>query len=483
MEDLAALIIRVKTGDSQAYNIIVRRFQDMAVGYGYAISGDFHLAEDAAQEAFLKAYQTISALRDPAAFPGWFRCIVFQQVDRLRRGKRIATVSLDVETQSASAQQDPSEVVEGQTIQAQVYEAITTLPEHHRQVITLFYINDYSHKEISDFLEIPIATVKTRLYNARKRLKERMIRMIQDNLFKHRPSKNETFAHDLQAMILLVKARPHRLISNFPSPVDLHELLAVADIRDKTHLWEDASGRVVAFAIAYIQYHQLIFELAPEMLDTELASQVIAWGVEQMQAAGLKEIKVNCRDHHRDRITLLERHGFMPQPVRTLHLRRNLSDPIAKPELPAGFTIRHVAGENEDEELVMLHRAAFGTEHMTVEYRLAMMRVPEYDPTLDLLVVAPDGALAAYCNSNISLEENGLSGLNEGWIGVIGTHPDYQRRGLARALMLTCFDLMKQRGMDSVGTSTWGENSAMKAAAKSVGFQVEAETIFFQKFV
>ncbi|MDQ3919834.1 MAG: hypothetical protein M3348_15305 [Acidobacteriota bacterium] len=88
MDSLESLIMRARGGDADAYAAVVWRFQDMAVGYGYALLRDFQLAEGAAQEAFLEAYRSLSALREPAAFPGWFRRIVFKHCDGLTRGLR-----------------------------------------------------------------------------------------------------------------------------------------------------------------------------------------------------------------------------------------------------------------------------------------------------------------------------------------------------------------------------------------------------------
>jgi ribosomal protein S18 acetylase RimI-like enzyme len=149
--------------------------------------------------------------------------------------------------------------------------------------------------------------------------------------------------------------------------------------------------------------------------------------------------------------------------------------------LPAGFTIRHVSGEHEVENLVELHRAAFGTENMTVAYRLAMMCVPDYDRSLDLIAVAPDGRLAAFCVGVIPAEENALTGHKDGWLDPIGTRPEFQRRGLAHALLLTGLHLLKQRGMENAATNTWEENLAMRRTAESAGFSVAAKTIWFSK--
>src|SRR6185312_7492303 len=95
MDALEVIVTRARDGDAEAFAALVRRFQDMAVGYGYSILHDFQLAEDAAQEAFFEAYRTLSRLREPAAFAGWFRRIVFKQCDRITRRRVVATVPLD----------------------------------------------------------------------------------------------------------------------------------------------------------------------------------------------------------------------------------------------------------------------------------------------------------------------------------------------------------------------------------------------------
>ena len=68
-----------------AFGLIVQRFQDMAYGCAYTVLGDFHQAQDAAQEAFLAAFAQLPKLRQPKAFPGWFRQIVLSQCHRLTR--------------------------------------------------------------------------------------------------------------------------------------------------------------------------------------------------------------------------------------------------------------------------------------------------------------------------------------------------------------------------------------------------------------
>lgn len=192
MEELIQLVIRARAGDHVAYEKIVRRFQDMAVGYGFAVLRDMQLAEDAAQEAFVNAYADLPALQEPAAFPGWFRRIVHKQVDRVRR-RWCAYIQLDQMPEIISSEPGPAEIVERHELRKQMSEAIEALPKHQRAPLTLFYIDGYSQDEISSFLEIPVGTVKSRLHGARIRLKERIITMLQEHLTTQRPSRDDAF--------------------------------------------------------------------------------------------------------------------------------------------------------------------------------------------------------------------------------------------------------------------------------------------------
>src|SRR5260370_32241807 len=95
MDTLNALVKAAQGGDLEAFDKIVERFQDMAYASAYSMRNDAQLAEDVAQEAFIEAYLNLPKLREPAAFPGWFRRIVFKQSDRLTRVKHIPTTSLE----------------------------------------------------------------------------------------------------------------------------------------------------------------------------------------------------------------------------------------------------------------------------------------------------------------------------------------------------------------------------------------------------
>ncbi len=199
LEEVSLLIARATsargayTEKNQAFGEIVRRFQDLAFACAYAVLGDFHQAEDAAQEAFITAWRHLDQLRQPEAFPGWFKRIVLTQCNRLTRAKRLNTVVLE-RAAGVSAAPDPAAVYEQTERRAGVLAAIGELPEHERMVTMLFYIGDYAQNEIAAFLELPLTTVKKRLFSARQRLRERMLDMVRETLLEQRPSRNGQFA-------------------------------------------------------------------------------------------------------------------------------------------------------------------------------------------------------------------------------------------------------------------------------------------------
>ena len=200
-ETLVDLVEKAQKGDRLAYSQIVKHFQDLAVGYAYSILGNFPEAEEAAQEAFIEAYLNLTKLRNPAAFAGWFKRIVFKHCDRAIRGKRPVFISLNRAEELTSSQPNPLTIAETQELQSQISRVIELLPETEREVVALFYLSDRSQKEISAFLSIPVSTIKNRLHSARNRLKPEVINMVEDYLENQRPSQDDTFVKQVNQIV------------------------------------------------------------------------------------------------------------------------------------------------------------------------------------------------------------------------------------------------------------------------------------------
>ncbi len=190
MKELIQTLAAVKAGDTQAYARVIEAFQDMVFGYAYAILGDFHLAEDATQEAFIEAYHNLDTLKEAQAFAGWLRRIVRFRCNRVLRKRQENTLPLDVSTPLTDQYPGPDHIAADRELHEAVWQAMDALSEPLREATTLFYINGYSHQEISGFLEVPVNTVKSRLNASRKKLSERIMTMAKHTLHQNKPGKD-----------------------------------------------------------------------------------------------------------------------------------------------------------------------------------------------------------------------------------------------------------------------------------------------------
>jgi RNA polymerase sigma-70 factor (ECF subfamily) len=163
VEHWGTAVACARPGDPAAFGQLVRRFQDMAVAYAYSMLGDFQLAEDAAQEAFVQADRDLPSLPVPRTFPSWLRTIVFRQSRRLVRRTQVLTVPYEQARDIASDEASPAAAAERPALHQRVLAAIQSLPEHEREVTALFYINGYSQAEVAQFLDVPVSTVEVSL--------------------------------------------------------------------------------------------------------------------------------------------------------------------------------------------------------------------------------------------------------------------------------------------------------------------------------
>ncbi|MGB6483280.1 MAG: sigma-70 family RNA polymerase sigma factor [Candidatus Acidiferrales bacterium] len=172
----------------------MRICQDVAVAYAASILRDHHLAEDAAQEAFLDAYRQLTTLREPAAFSSWLRTIVFKHCDRIIRKRQLLSNSLETAVDRSSTWSSPHDELESRAAAAAVWDAIGALPESERSVILLYYMGEQSQSSAAEFLDITENAVKARLYSARRRLRQFLTKTLHKSLQATRPSNDVQFS-------------------------------------------------------------------------------------------------------------------------------------------------------------------------------------------------------------------------------------------------------------------------------------------------
>jgi len=168
------LIDRSAAGDQEAFRQLVLRHHRMVINVAFRALGELSLAEDVAQDVFIKVYKALPGYRHDKPFKHWLhRVAANAATDVLRRRRPV--VSLDgLEQPPAATGSDPQDVAARHDLQRAVRHAIANLPSHYRDTIALQAFAELSYDEIARVLDIPIGTVMSRLNGAKRLLRERL---------------------------------------------------------------------------------------------------------------------------------------------------------------------------------------------------------------------------------------------------------------------------------------------------------------------
>lgn len=168
------LMLRLKDGDRQAFNALVDRYRDRIVSYAYRMMGNAELAQDVAQETFVRVYKGANTFRDDGRFSPWVYKIANNVClsERSRRAKE----ALNVDYDGLEDTQDSGVVVEDQVMSTLTGErlrcAIAQLTTQHKTVLMMHIYQGLTYVEIGEALGVPTGTVKSRLFYAIRKLRE-----------------------------------------------------------------------------------------------------------------------------------------------------------------------------------------------------------------------------------------------------------------------------------------------------------------------
>lgn len=173
------LIGRVRRGETRHFAELVQRYQDPVYGMTLRFIGSAVDAEDLAQEAFLRAYRGLEGFKGDSRFSTWLYRITWNLcADWLRRNRRPGRAAMTIDD-AGGVPDGRVDVEEGYLAaeeKREVREALDRLDAKYRNVLILLYYQKLSYDQIADVLDVPLKTVETRLYRARKLLKETLQR-------------------------------------------------------------------------------------------------------------------------------------------------------------------------------------------------------------------------------------------------------------------------------------------------------------------
>lgn len=177
------IVERALTGDAEAFSEIVRRWERRIFALAYGMLGREEDARDACQETFLAAWRNLRGFRGEAKVSSWLhRIAVNQCITRQRRAKVRGETALEdeAETDGASfsvpAHESPAHAAESHQTTETIRRAVNALPTELRQVIVMKEFEELTFQQIAEALDLPLSTVKSRLYTALRQLRMRLER-------------------------------------------------------------------------------------------------------------------------------------------------------------------------------------------------------------------------------------------------------------------------------------------------------------------
>jgi len=289
-----------------------------------------------------------------------------------------------------------------------------------------------------------------------------------------RPYRDE---QDLEGMRqLLMEGRKAAGPVYYVHPGDLNWWLYYLDqdFKNRIYLWGDENYKTVMGWILFspsFGAFDVFISPDPGLCDQRIG--LFVWAEEQMSrlvgeqgGADLRTMWVSEHDH--DLIAHLEGRGFTCSDYHLVYLQQPLNEEISKPDLPHGYCLRPVAGEQELEQRALVSHAAFGSSKPIADYierYLRFMRSPVYKAEWDLVAVAPSGEFAAFCVGWLD-EENQL-----GYFEPVGTHPNFRRRGLAVAVLREGLCRMQVRGLLTASVCVESDNPPAQKLYEALGFR------------
>lgn len=291
-----------------------------------------------------------------------------------------------------------------------------------------------------------------------------------------------TGLQDLHAMLdLLAEGRMAAGHTYYAHRGDLQWWLFYTYIPEQTwqssiRLWME-QGRLIGFALLAPEISSFDVFVHPRWRGTSREEEMLKLVLAEM--AGLDELQtVWTAEDDNWRIAWLEANGFQRSEDYFYWMTRSLSGPLEGPALPAGFSTRHSRGEEDARLRSIASAAAFESSKPFDEYverTVRFTRSPVYVPEHELYVIGPDGNVASFC----ILWTDPLNRM--GLFEPVGTHPDFQGRGLGKSLLFEGLRRLKAEGMQQASLCTRHDNAHALKLYESVGFQKVKRLLTFSR--
>ena len=186
------LVKRAKSGDYQAFDLLVLKYQSRLISTAFKFVKDVQIAEDVVQDSFIKAYQALESFREDSSFYTWiYRITVNTSKNFLVSKKRKSELLNSDLSEDASYEIEPVEtyspedLLQATQLKKVITETIDQLGEDTRTALTLRELDGLSYEQIADVVNCPVGTVRSRIFRGREVIDEAISQYKQDNKTKY----------------------------------------------------------------------------------------------------------------------------------------------------------------------------------------------------------------------------------------------------------------------------------------------------------
>jgi ribosomal protein S18 acetylase RimI-like enzyme len=257
------------------------------------------------------------------------------------------------------------------------------------------------------------------------------------------------------------------------------------DDPENSRLWFDENGQLLAWAVLQTPFWTIDYVSHPDA-EIYLHQEILSWADQRARAAintanGRPAWFIMVFSGQTNRIRDLENAGFKCQSDAggdswsKVLMRRSSQTPVKVYEPRSGFTVRPLAGENEVEMYVELHRSVFESKNMTKEWRTHTLQHTDYKPDLDIVVEAPDGRLVAFCICWFN--ENS----RDGQVEPLGCHKDFRQHALGRVALSEGLRRLQSLGARNIFVETDNYRNTAFRLYESFDFQVIQDVLVYRK--
>jgi RNA polymerase sigma-70 factor (ECF subfamily) len=175
-QDDRQLVRRIQAGDRQAFETLLDAYEARIYRLALRFTGSVPDAEDVTQEIFLGIYKSIGNFRGNSALSTWIYRVAMNHCLEYRRKRKLDSVPYNEELTLISQdwREDPVQAANQQELAERVEAAINSLSPHHREVVVLHELQGLTYQEVATALNVPVGTVKSRLSNAFRRLRDQL---------------------------------------------------------------------------------------------------------------------------------------------------------------------------------------------------------------------------------------------------------------------------------------------------------------------